>query len=128
MENAMRFLRKALLLLPGLAALYGLFLFVEHMTTQELTRASDPATQETVLLMWKPRLLRGHGECFLELLNAREKVTDRISLGTLNAGFDALQEFGQLHLQDGTLTVSGRRDSSTSRRFNVRDGRLTPAP
>lgn len=124
--SAMRVLRK---ILPGillLALLYGAFLFVEHLTAQELTRVSHPQTQETVCLMWKPRLLRGGGVCDLNLLNAQGKVVDTARLGILNAGFDALQQFGQLGFEGQSISVANLQTGELVRRFVVRNGRLTP--
>ena len=123
----MRVLRK---ILPGiliLILLYGALLFAERLTMQELTRVSHPTTQETVSLMWQPRLLRGDGICYLNLLNSRDKVVDTVRLGILHAGFDALQQFGQLGFQEQEVTVTNRQTGEVVRRFIVRDGRLSPA-
>lgn len=122
----MRVLRK---ILPGiliLILLYGALLFAERLTTQELTRVSHPTTQEAVCLMWQPRLLRGDGICYLNLLNSQDKVVDTVRLGILNAGFDALQQFGQLGFQEQEVTVTNRQTGEVVRRFFVRDGRLSP--
>ena len=122
----MRVLRKFLQGLLILALLYGALLLIERMITQELTRASHPPTQEAVCLMWKPRLLRGDGVCSLDLLNSQGKVVDSVRLGVLDAGFDALQQFGQLGFQGPDVTVSNLRTSELANRFVVRDGRLIP--
>lgn len=122
----MRVLRK---ILPGiliLILLYGALLFAERLTTQELTRVSHPTTQEAVCLMWQPRLLRGDGICYLNLLNSQDKVVDTVRLGILNAGFDALQQFGQLGFQEQEVTVTNRQTGEVVRRFFIRDGRLSP--
>lgn len=122
----MRVLRK---ILPGiliLAALYGALLFGERLTTQELTRVAQPETQETLCLMWQPRLLRGGGVCSLHLLNSQGKVVDTSSLGILDAGFNALQQFGQLGFEGRNITVSNLRTGELVRRYVVRDGRLLP--
>jgi hypothetical protein len=122
----MRILRKILLGLLILALLYGALRFVEHLTEQELTRVSDEATQESASLMWSPRLLKGDGICSLDLLDAEGHVLDTARLGILNAGFDALQQFGQLGFHDQEITVADRRTGELARRFVVRDGRLSP--
>lgn len=120
----MRILRKILPVILILALLYGAFLGVEHFTTQELTRASDPTTQETVCLMWKSRLLKGDGVCFLDLLNAQGKVVDTARLGIPDTAFNALQQFGQVGFQGQEITVADRRTGEIGQRFIVRDGRL----
>jgi hypothetical protein len=110
-----------------LALGYGALILVERLTTQELTRASNPSTQESVCLMWKPRFLKGDGVCDLDLRNPQDKIVDTARLGTLDAGFEALQQFGQLDFQDQTVTVISRRNSEVVRRFTVRNGRFSPA-
>jgi hypothetical protein len=123
----MRILRKVL---PGvliLALLYGLLLLVERLTTQELTRATEPQTQESICLIWKPRFLRGDGVCSLDLLDARGKAVDTVGLGTLDTAFNALQQYGQLVFQGQEVTVSQLRTGELVRRFVVQDGRLRAA-
>lgn len=122
----MRILRKVLIGILILVLLYCALLLVERMTSQELTRVTDAATKESACLMWKPRLLRGDGVCSLALVNAGDEVVDTARLGTLNKGFDALQEFGQLRFQEKTITVANRQTGEVVRRFAVRDGRLSP--
>ena len=122
----MRVLKK---ILPGLlilAVLYGALLFVERLTTQELTRVSDPSTRETVCLMWRSRLLSGDGVCYLNLLNAQGKVVDTARLGILKAGFDALQQFGQLGFEGKDITVTNLQTGELVQHFVVRDGHLSP--
>jgi len=121
----MRILRKILPVILILALLYGVFLGVEHFTTQELTSASDPTTQETVCLMWKSRLLKGDGVCFLDLLNSKGKVVDTARLGILDTAFNALQQYGQLGFVGQEITVADRRTGENGQRFVVRDGRLS---
>jgi hypothetical protein len=125
--RVMRVLRKVLPVLVVLAVLYGIFGIVERLTVQELTRATEAATQESICLMWKPRLLRGDGRCYLDLQNAQGQVIDTAQLGFLSAGFDALQQFGNLSFQDQSVTVGSRQNSESVRRFLVREGRLEPA-
>lgn len=120
----MRVLRKILPAIVVLALLYGGLLLAERMTRQELTRASHASTQETVSLIWQPRLLRGDGICSLSLLNAQDKVLDTVRLGVLGAGFDALQQFGQLGFEGQDVTVTSLRTGAVMGRFVVRDGRL----
>jgi len=121
----MRVLRKILPAILVLILLYGALLFAERLTRQELTRVAAP-TQETVSLMWQPRLLRGDGICSLNLLNAQDKVVDSVRLGILGAGFDALQQFGQLGFDGQNVTVTNLRTGEVMRRFEIRDGRLNP--
>ena len=120
----MRILRKISLAVLILALLYGALLLVERMTTQELTRASEPQTQEIVCLMWRPRLMRGDGVCSVDLLDAGGKVADTARLGTLDTAFNALQQYGQLAFQGQEITVSHLKTGELARRFEVRDGRL----
>ena len=121
----MRILRKILLGILILALLYGAVLFVERMAMQELTRVSDSATQESVALMWKPRMLKGDGLCSLYLLDAQEDVVDTARLGFRDSGFDALQQFGQLKFREREVTVANRQTGELAQRFVVRDGHLT---
>lgn len=120
----MRVLKKIILFILILALLYGALLFVEKLTSQELTRVTNPATEEAVCLMWKPQLLKGNGVCFLDLLNAQGKRIDTVELGTLDVAFNALQEFGQLRFQDQDITVASRENSNISQRFIIQDNRL----
>jgi len=108
-----------------LAAVYGGLLFVERLTTQELTRVPHPTTQEVVCLIWKPRLLQGGGVCYVDLLNAEGKVLDTAKLGALDASFEALQQYGQLEFQGQEITVKNLRTGELVQRFMVRDGRLS---
>ncbi len=121
----MRVLRKILPVILILVLLYGGVLFVERMTTQELTSVSNSSTQETASLMWKPRLLRGDGVCYVSLLNSQGKAVDRASLGTLDSAFNALQRFGQLGFEGPDITVTDRRTGELVQRFVVHDGRLS---
>lgn len=121
----MRVLQKILPAILVLILLYGALLFAERLTRQELTRVSAPM-QETVSLMWQPRLLRGDGICSLSLLNAQDKVLDTVRLGILGAGFDALQQFGQLGVDGQNVTVTNLRTGEVMGRFEIRDGRLNP--
>jgi hypothetical protein len=123
----MRVLRKILPAIVVLALLYGGLLLAERMTQQELTRASEASTQEVVSLVWQPRLLRGDGICALNLLNAQGKVVDTARLGVLGAGFEALQQYGQLGFVGQDITVTNLRTGEVLRRFVVRDGRLQAA-
>lgn len=107
-----------------LALLYGALLFVEKLTSQELTRVTNPATEEAVCLMWKPQLLKGNGICSLDLMNAQGQRIDTVELGTLDVAFNALQEFGQLRFQDQDITVASRENSNISKRFIIQDNRL----
>ncbi len=116
-------------ILPGLlllAALYGALLLVERLTKQELTRNSDPETQQTLCLIWKPRLLRGDGLCVLELVNAQSQVIDSVKLGILDTAFNALQQFGGLGIHGQDVTVANLRTGDLVQRFIVRDGHLRP--
>jgi hypothetical protein len=122
----MRVLRKILLVVPIVALLYGAILFADRLARQELTRVSEPQTQETVCLMWNPRMLRGDGVCSLTLLNSQGKAIDTAKLGTLKAGFDALQQYGQITFQGQEITVNNLQTGDLVKRFVVRDGRLTP--
>lgn len=122
----MRVLRKILPVILILALLYGALFLVERLSTQELTRASPPSAQEAVCLIWQPRLLRGGGICSLHLLDSRGKVVDTARLGILDAGFDALQQFGQLGFQGQDITVANLQTGEVVRRFVVRAGRLSP--
>ncbi|MFZ4681898.1 MAG: hypothetical protein ACOYMS_05320 [Terrimicrobiaceae bacterium] len=118
-------------ILPGillLAALFGALLLVERLTTQELTRLSDPETQQTVCLIWKPRLLRGDGLCVLELLNAQSQVTDSVKLGILDTAFNALQQFGGLGFHGDEITVTNLRTGDLVQRFKVRNHNLQQHP
>lgn len=121
----MRVFIKVLLGILVALAIYGGFHFAEHLATQELTRISHPTTQETVCLMWRPRFYRGGGVSYLNLLDVQQQVTDTAELGTLNAAFEALQQFGQMAFEEQVLTVTNGQ-SGEVRRFVVRDGRLTP--
>jgi len=108
------------------ALLYAGLRLAEHMSKQELTRATRPDAPETICLMWQPHLLRGNGLCYLDLRNAQDKITSTAPLGTLDSGFNALQQFGQLDFQGATLTVSSRQTGQASHRFTVQDGKLVP--
>ena len=123
----MQILRKALWGVLILALGFGILLAAERLTIQELTRASLPSTQEAVCLMWKPRLLKRDGVCDLELLNPQGKVVDSVRLGVLGTGFDALQQFGLLDVQEPDVVVASRRTGDPLRRFKVQDGHLRPA-
>jgi len=120
----MPILRKALLAALILALLYGGVLVVERLTTQELTSASHATSQETVFLMWNPRLLRGDGVCSVSLRNAQGQVIDSATIGTLDTAFNALQQYGQLGFQGEEITVSNIRSGELLHRFVIRDGRL----
>lgn len=120
----MKFLRLALWGILVIALGFGILLFVQRLTVQELTRATHPSTQEAICLMWKPRLFQGNGACDLELQNSRGKVVDSIRLGTVDAGFEALQQFGQIEFQGEEVLVSSRRSGETVRRLAVRGGRF----
>jgi hypothetical protein len=123
----MHILRKALWGILILALGFGILLAAERLTIQELTRVSLPSTQETVCLMWKPRLLKRDGTCDLELLNAQGKVVDSVRLGILDAGFEALQQFGQLEVQEPDVSVTSKRTGELVRRFTVQAGHLRAA-
>ncbi len=122
----MRVLRTILFGALILALLYGALLFAERLTTQELTRVAHPPTGEAVCLMWKPRFLTGGGLCFLDLQNSEGKVLDSATLGTLDAAFNGLQQFGQLGFQGKEITVSNLQTGELVRRYEVREGRLVP--
>lgn len=124
----MRVLPKILPSILVLAGLFGVLLLVERLTTQELTSVSDPETQQTVCLIWKPRLLRGDGVCVLELRNSQSKVTDSVKLGILDTAFNALQQFGGLGFQGQDVTVANLRTGEVVQRFIVRDHRLQQRP
>lgn len=118
-------LRKLFPALLILALLYGAVLLGERLTRQELTRVADSSTGEAACLMWQPRFLRS-GVCSLDLQNARGKVLDTAALGTLPAGFEALQQFGQLGFADRRITVASLKTGELRQSFTVRDGRLVP--
>lgn len=122
----MRILPKILIGVLILAVLYGVLFLAERLTTQELTRIAHPTSQEAVCLMWRPRLLKGDGVCEVDLLNAQGKVVDTARLGTLDTAFNALQQYGQLSIQEQELTVANLRTGDLARRFVIRDGRLNP--
>lgn len=121
----MPILRKSLLAILFLSLLYGAVLLVERLTTQELTRVSDASTQTSVCLMWKPRILKGDGICSLHLLDPQEDVVDEARLGILDAGFEALQQFGQLRIEGQEITVADQQTGEVAQRFMVHDGRLS---
>lgn len=123
----MRILQNILLGVLVLVLLYGGFLLVERLTRQELARVSNSSTQEAACLMWQPRLLKGDGVCSLELLNSQGKVVDSVRLGTLKAGFDGLQQYGQLSFEGQNITVASLRTGELVQRFVVLNGRLSPA-
>jgi len=120
----MRALLNILLVLLIAALLYGAFLFAERLTRQELTRVANPSTQETVCLMWQPRLFRSDGVCSLDLLNAQGKAVDTVRLGILDTGFNALQQFGQIGFQGEEITVTNTRTGEPVQRFVARAGHL----
>lgn len=120
----MPILRKALLAVLILALLYGGVLVVERLTTQELTSVSHSSSQETVSLMWNPRLLRGDGVCSVSLRSAQGQVIDSAVLGSLDTAFNALQQYGQLGFQGEEINVSNLRSGELLHRFVIRDGRL----
>lgn len=111
--------------LLALALLYGALLLGERLTRQELTRITNPQSGESVSLMWQPKLLRGNGVCYLDLLNAQGKVIDTAQLRVLANGFDALQECGQVEFQGQNITVRNLRSGELVQHFAVRDGRLS---
>lgn len=117
-------LKKLLPILLIVTLLYGALLLVERLTTQELTRASHPSTQETLCLMWQPRFLRGDGVCSLTVLNSQGQESDTVRLGTLPAALEALQHYGQLGFQGQDATVSNLQTGTLVRRFILHDGRL----
>lgn len=121
----MPILRKIPPLLLTLALLLGAVFLGERLVTQELTRVSDSSTGEAVCLMWQPRFLRS-GVASLHLLNAEGKVVDTARLGTLDTGFNALQQFGQLGFEGRNITVANLRTGELLKTFVVRDGRLRP--
>ncbi len=123
----MRALRQILPALLILALLYGGLLFVERLTTQELTRVSHSPTQETICLMWRPRLLLGDGAVFLILQDARDRITDTAPLVILDSAFNALQQCGDLGFDGQNVTVMNRQTGELCRRLTVREGRLDPA-
>lgn len=118
-------LRKLLLSVLILLVLYGALLLVERLTTQELVRVSHLPSHETVCLMWKPRLLKGDGICYLDLMNSEGKVVSTVKLGILDAAFNALQQFGQLGFVGQEITVSSLQTGEVVQRFVVRDGHLS---
>lgn len=120
----MQILRKILWGLLFLALLYGALLVAERVTTQELTHVTNESSQETLCLMWQPRLLRGDGRCYLSLVDAQGKVTDTAELAILSAGLEALQQFGQLGFQGRDITVTNMKTGELVRRLVVDDGRL----
>lgn len=123
----MNVVKKILWCVVVLVLLYVGVLLIERMTTQELTRVTHAQTGEAVCLMWQPRLLRGDGKCFIDLLNAQGKVVDSANIKVLDTGFNALQQFGQLGFDDQTLVVSNLKTGEVAKRFLVKDGRLNAA-
>lgn len=117
-------LRKLLPILVVAIVLFAGLLLVERMSTQELTRASDPATQRAVALVWKPRFLKGDGLCTIQLLDSAGKVTDTAGLPPLDSAFNALRQYGQLSLQGENITVSNQQSGEVVQRFVIRNGRL----
>lgn len=93
--------------------------------TQEITRASNDGSGESICLIWTPRLLRGDGICSLDLVAADDTVLDRAPLGTRGAAFDALQEFGQLSFDGSDVAVKKLQTGEVVARYEVREGRLT---
>jgi hypothetical protein len=118
-------LRKILPILLVAVILYAGLLVVERMSTQELTRASDPATQQAVALIWKPQFLKGRGLCTIDLIDSAGKVTDTASLPPLDSAFNALQQYGQLSFQGENITVSNQQSGEVVHRFVIKDGRLS---
>jgi len=112
-----------LLALVVVALLFGALLVGERLTTQELTRATEGTTGESVCLIWRPRFLHGDGGCDLDLLNRQGRVIDSVRLGTMDTAFNALQRYGQLDFQGDRVLVGGRRGEKTQE-FVVRGGRL----
>lgn len=121
----MNVVKKILWCVVVLVLLYVGVLLVERMTTQELTRVTHAQTGETVCLMWQPRLLRGDGRCYVDLLNAQGKVVDSAPIKVLDTGFNALQQFGQLGFDDQAVVVSNLKTGEVAKRFLVKDGRLS---
>lgn len=105
---------------------YGVLLLAERLTVQELTRVSRPESQESVCLIWKPRLLQKQGACDLELRDGRDKVLDSVRLGTFESGFEALQQLGQLGFEKEDVLVTSLRSGELVRRLTIRDGRFQP--
>ena len=117
-------LRKILPILVFAAILYAVLLMVERMSIQELTRASDPAIQRAVALIWRPQFLKGGGLCTLDLLDSTGKITDTAGLPPLDSAFNALQQYGQLSFQGENITVCNQQSGEVVRRFVIRDGHL----
>ena len=117
-------LRKILPFLVVAVVLYIGLILVERMSTQELTRASDPSTQQAVTLIWKPQFLKGNGLCTLHLLDPAGKVTDTAGLPPLDSAFNALQQYGQISFQDQNVTISNQQSGEVVQRFVIKDGRL----
>lgn len=106
------------------AALYGALFLVERMMTQELTRGTNPAMQESVCLMWMPSLLKGDGLCAVELRNAQGKVLDTVALGRVDNALTALMQYGQMTFAGKVVTVENLKTGELARRWVVREGRL----
>ncbi|CAN5560550.1 hypothetical protein BH09VER1_BH09VER1_38760 [soil metagenome] len=111
--------------LLAFALLYGGLLAGERLTRQELTHITNSESGESVRLMWQPKLLRGNGVCYLNLLNAQGKVIDTTRLRVLANGFDALQQCGQVEFKGPDIFVSNLRTGETVQHYVVREGRLS---
>lgn len=122
----MRVFVKVLLGVLVALAIYGGFHLAERAATQELTRIAHPTTKESACLMWRPRFYRGGGLVYVSILDTQERTTDTAELGTVGAGLEALQQFGQMSFQEEELTVANMQTGAVVRRFVVRDGRLSP--